>query len=47
MQVKKRQLALDMEQRTGPKQGREYIKPVYCHPAYLPYRVHPAKCWAG
>ena len=32
VQVKKQQLELDMEQ---PKQEEEYIKPVYCHPAYL------------
>ena len=37
MQVKKQQLELDMEQRTGSKSGKEYIKAVYCHPAYLTY----------
>ena len=37
MQVKKQQLALDMEQWIGSKLGREYIKIVYCHPAYLTY----------
>ena len=37
MQVKKQQLELDMEQQTGSKLGKEYIKDVYCHPAYLPY----------
>ena len=37
MQVKKQQLELDMEQQTGSKLGKEYIKPVYCHPAYLTY----------
>ena len=35
MQVKKQQLKLDMGQRTGSKLGKEYIKAVYCHPAYL------------
>ena len=35
MQVKKQQLEPDMEQRTGSKLGKEYIKTVYCHPAYL------------
>ena len=35
MQVKKQQLELDMEQLTGSKLGKEYIKAVYCHPAYL------------
>ena len=36
-QVKKQQLEPDMEQRTGSKLGKEYIKAVYCHPAYLTY----------
>ena len=35
MQVKKQQLEPDMEQRTGSKLGKEYIKAIYCHPAYL------------
>ena len=35
MQVKKQQLELDREQQTGSKSGKEYIKTVYCHPAYL------------
>ena len=37
MQVKKQQLELDMEKQTGSKSGKEYIKAVYCHPAYLTY----------
>ena len=37
MQVKKQQLELDMEQQTGYKPGKEYVKVVYCHPAYLTY----------
>ena len=37
MQVKKQQLELNMEQQTGSKSGREYVKAVYCHPAYLTY----------
>ena len=37
IQVRKRQLELDMEQQTGSKSGKEYIKAVYCHPAYLTY----------
>ena len=37
MQVKKQQLELDMEQQTRSKSGKEYIKAVYCHPAYLTY----------
>ena len=38
IQVKKEQLELDMEQWTGSKFGKDYIKAVYCHPAYLTYR---------
>ena len=37
MQVKKQQLELDMEQQTGSKSGKGYIKPGYCQPAYLTY----------
>ena len=37
MQVKKQQLELDIEQQTGSKQGKEYIKAVHCHPDYLTY----------
>ena len=37
MQVKKQQLELDMEQQTGSKLGKEYVKAAYCHPAYLIY----------
>jgi len=37
MQVKKQQLESDMEQWTGSKLGKEAIKAVYCHPAYLTY----------
>ena len=37
MQVKKQQLELDMEQQTGSKSGKEYVKTIYCHPAYLTY----------
>ena len=39
MQVRKHQLELelDMEQQTGSKQEKEYVKAVYCHPAYLTY----------
>ena len=35
MQVRKQHLELDMEQQTGSKLGKEYIKSVYCHPACL------------
>ena len=37
MQVRKQQLELDMEQQTGSKLGKEYVKAVYSHPAYLTY----------
>ena len=35
MLVRKQQLELDMEQKTGSKSGKEYVKAVYCHPSYL------------
>ena len=37
MQVRKQQLELDMKQQTGSTLGKEYVKAVYCHPAYLTY----------
>ena len=37
MQVKKQQLELDMEQQTSSKSGKEYVKAICCHPAYLTY----------
>ena len=37
MQIKKQELELDVKQQTGSKLGKEYIKAVYCHPAYLTY----------
>ena len=37
MQVKKQQLELYLEQQTGSKSGKEYVKAVYCHTAYLTY----------
>ena len=43
MQVKKQQLELDMEQQTGSKSGKEYVKAIYCHPAYLTY-VQSTSC---
>ena len=42
MQAKKQQLELDMEQCTGSKSGKEYIKAVYCHLAYLTYMQNTA-----
>ena len=43
MQVRKQQLELDMEQQTGSKLGKERVKGVYCHPAYLTY-MQSASC---
>ena len=37
MQVWKQQLKLDIEQQTGSKEEKEYVKAVYCHPTYLTY----------
>ena len=37
MQVRKQQLELDIEQQTGSKSGKEYVKAVFCHPAHLTY----------
>ena len=37
MQIKKQQLELNMEQKTGSKLGKEYIKAVLCHPTYLTF----------
>ena len=45
MQVKKQQLEVDVEQQTGSKSGKEYIKAVYCHADYLTLcRVYHVKC---
>ena len=43
MQVKKQQSELNMEQQTGSKQEKEYVKAVYCHPTYLTY-VQSTSC---
>ena len=43
LQVKKQQLELDLEQQTGSKSGKEYVKAAYCHPAYLTY-MHRTSC---
>ena len=43
MQIKKHQVELDMEQLTGSRSGKEFIKDVYCHPAYLTY-MQSASC---
>ena len=46
VQVKKQQLELDLEQQTGSKSGKEYVKAVYCHPAYLTYMQNTScKMW--
>ena len=37
MQIKKQQSVSDMKQQTGSKFGKEYVKTIYCHPAYLTY----------
>ena len=42
MQVRKQQLELDREQQTSSKSGKEYIKAVYCHHAYLIYMQSPS-----
>ena len=44
MQGKKQQLELNMEQWTGLKLGKEYIKAVHCHPAYLTYMQSLTSC---
>ena len=41
MQMRKQQLELDMEQQNGSKLGKEYVKAVDCHPAYLIYMGFP------
>ena len=43
MQVKKQRLEVDKEQQTGSKLGKEYVKAVYCHPAYFTF-MHSASC---
>ena len=48
MKIKKQQLKLDMEQQIGSKLGKEFVKAVYCHPAYLTYMQSTSvKCQAG
>ena len=48
MPVKKQKLKPDVEQQTGSKLGKEYVKAVYCHPAYLTYMQSTnVKCQAG
>ena len=48
MQVKKQQLELDMEEQTGFKSGKDYVRAVYCHPAYftsLHSTLSEMLCW--
>ena len=45
--VKKQQLELDMEQQTGSKSGKEYVKAVCCHPAYLTYMQSTSQEMSG
>ena len=47
MQVKKQQLEPNMEQKTDSKLGKEYIKAVYCHPAYLTYMQNISRETSG
>ena len=47
MLVKKQQLELDMGQQTGSKSEKEYVKAVYCHPAYLTYMQSTSYEMAG
>ena len=47
MQVRKQQLELDMEQQTGSKLEKKYIKAVYCHPAYLTYMQNTSREMLG
>ena len=47
MQAKKQQLEPDMDQQTGSKRGKEYIKAVYCHPAYLTYMQSTSRKMPG
>ena len=47
MQDKKQQFEPDMEQQTGSKLGKEYVKAVYCHPAYLTYMKSTSRKMPG
>ena len=47
MQVKKQQLEPGMEQRIGSKLRKEYVKAVYCHPAYVTYKQSTSREWLG
>ena len=45
MQVKKQQLEPDMGQQTSSKSGKEYVKAVYCHSAYLTYMQNTSRLY--
>ena len=45
MLVKKKHVELDMEQQTGSKSGKEYVKAVYCHPAYMQSTLYEIPGW--
>ena len=47
MRIKNQQLELDMEQQTGSKSGKEYVKTVYCHRAYLTYMQSTSRKMLG
>ena len=47
MQVKRQQLELDMEQQTGSKSGKEYVKAIHCHTAYLTYMQNTSYAMLG
>ena len=47
MQIKKQQIEPDMEQQSGSKMGKEYVKAVYCHPAYLTYMQSTSRKMVG
>ena len=47
MQLRDQQLELDVEQQTGSKSVKEYIKSVYCHPAYLTYMQNTSREMPG
>ena len=47
MQIKKQQFELHMEQWIGSKSEKEYVKPVYCHPAYLTYMQNESREMMG
>ena len=47
MQIKNEHLEVDMEQQTGSKSGKEYVKAVHCHPVYLTYMQSTSRKMLG